>query len=203
MGGAREDVGGVIAASDVSAALVTRGDVDLSEILASIADAGISDVHLWDNSQREDVSCFGRFLAAECAQNPFVYMQDDDLVAPIRELLAEYDPARDFDTVVANKPAGEEWRFLGCGALMHRDLPRGFEWSSRYLAAHAGYGDFCRVADVVFLYSLPYRSVDLGHRNLPWGYHTPENPRMYGAPDHIAVRERARDRTLTLTGVTA
>lgn len=190
-------MGGVIRPGLVSAALVTRGDVDMGEILDSIEAAGVRDVVVWNNRDRgQDLQCYGRFAAvAECA-NDWIYTQDDDLVAPVSGLLAEVDPDTDRGQVVANNRADEEWRLLGIGSVFHRSLVEGC--FDAYTSRHGFDTDFCRVADVVFAYQHPYRRVVLGYRDLPWGFHTAENPRMYGAADHVAVRERARARTINL-----
>lgn len=170
----------------VSACLVTRGDVDLSEILATIP-AGW-EVIVWDNSQREDLSCYGRFAAIAEAKHNIIFVQDDDLLVPIPELLAAWNNDKG---ILANKPPAEEWRFLGCGALFHRKLAN----FDRYLAHHPADAEFHRTADVAFAYQHPYRSVWVGYTDLPW--QTAPN-RMYHQPDHYVVRERTRERTLAL-----
>ena len=176
----------------VSAVLVTHDRVDLTEILASIADAGIQDIVVWDNEVRENLSCYGRYAAIAEARNPFIFHQDDDLIAPIPELLAEYDPVADRDTIVANNRADEEWLLTAMGTIFHRDLADCF---ASYIDRYGFDADFCRVSDVVFAYQHPYRRVVLGYRDLPW--QTSPN-RMYHQPDHYIVRERARARTLAL-----
>ena len=186
----------------VCAVLVTRGDVDLTEIRESILDAGIKTTAVYDNSKAgKDLQCFGRFVLDQRLDTAadHVFMQDDDLIAPIAELLAEYDPVADRDVVVANKPAAEEWRFLGCGAVFHRWLNRD-GWVERFTEKYGQDEDFYRVADVAFLYQHAYRSVDLGYRDLPWG--TAPN-RMYHQPGHYDVRIRARERALALAEATA
>ena len=145
---------------------------------------------MWDNSVREDYQCYGRFAAIAELDADHVYVQDDDLiVARAAELLDSYDG----EAIVANKPPAEEWRFLGCGAVFPARFASCF---SSYTSRFGFDSDFCRVADVVFAYTHPYRSVWLGYRDLPW--QTADN-RMYKQPDHYLVRERARERTLALT----
>lgn len=184
----------MIEPSKVSAVLVTRGDVDLSEILASIAAAGIEDVIVWNNAERSaDLSCYGRYAGIAEARHEFIYHQDDDLIAPISELLAEYDPVEDRQTIVANNRADETWLLTAMGTLFHRSL--GETCFDRYISLYGFDADFCRVSDVVFAYQHPYRRVVLGYRDLPW--QTAAN-RMYHQPDHYLVRERARERTLAL-----
>ena len=182
---------------EVTAVLVTRGDVELAQVTDSIREAGIRQIIVWNNARRMlDLKVFGRFLATVESSTRFVYTQDDDLIAPVADVLAAYDPETDREAVVANNRAEEEWRLLGIGSVFHRSLVNGC--FGRYLDHHPLDLDFLRACDVVFAYQHPYRKVVLGYENLPWGYATAENPRMYGQPDHMAVRERVRERTLAL-----
>lgn len=170
---------------NVSACLVTRGDVDITTILNSLP---FDDIIVWDNSKREkDLACYGRFAAIAEAKHDIIYVQDDDLMVPIPALVKAYDGYG----IVANKPVAEEWRFLGCGALFHRDLANFDEYLSRYDENM----EFYRTADVVFAYQHPYRSVWLGYCDFPW--QTADN-RMYKQGDHYTERRRTRDRTIDL-----
>lgn len=173
----------MIRASQVSAVLVTRGDIDLSPIVETLP---FSDVVVWNNAEREDLQCYGRFAGIEEACNDHIYVQDDDLIVPVEALLSMYDG----DGIVANKPPDEEWRFIGGGAFFPRSLPDFTSYTDRF-----GFDDdFCRVADVVFAYGHPYRSVWVGYvEHLPW--HDADN-RMYRQPNHYHVRQIARDRVL-------
>lgn len=170
---------------NVSAVLVTRGDVDITEILNSLP---FDDVVVWNNSERDDLSCYGRFAGVAEAKHDWIYVQDDDLIVPVPALLDAWDGGRG---IVANKPPAEEWRFLGCGALFHRDLVN----FDRYHARYPGDPEFNRTADVVFAYQHPYRSVWVGYTDLPW--QTADN-RMYRQSGHYTVRNEARARTLAL-----
>lgn len=155
-------------------------------MLPVIESLPFTDIIVWDNSLREDFQCFGRFAGIAEAKNEHVYVQDDDLIIDALALLTHYDG----EGIVANKPPDETWRFIGGGAFFHRDLPD----FSRYLDDYGSDEDFHRVADVVFAYTHPYRSVWVGYeRLLPW--HDAPN-RMYLQPNHYEVRERARARSL-------
>ena len=171
----------------VSACLVTRGDVDLTTILNSLP---FDDVVVWDNSEREDLSCYGRFAAVAEAKHDVIYTQDDDLMVPIPALLKAWDGR---PGILANKPPEEEWRFLGCGSLFRRELVN----FDRYHAAYPADDEFHRTADVAFAYQHPYRSVWLGYLDFPW--QTAPN-RMYRQKGHYTVRQRTRERTLLLGG---
>lgn len=172
--------------------LVTKGDHPdgIEEICASISDAGIEDIVIWDNSQRPDLSCFGRYMGILEAQNEWIYHQDDDLVAPVGEILKMVDPVEDRYCVVANNRADESWWLTAMGTVFHRSLgtPDAFEKYTRYFGCD---DDFYRVSDVVFAYQYPYRRVVLPYRDLAWAA-TPD--RMHHQPDHYLVRERARAR---------
>jgi hypothetical protein len=179
----------VVTPSDVSAVIVTRGDVDITTILNSLP---FDDVIVWNNGEREDLSCYGRFAGIQKAKNDLIYVQDDDILVPIPALLKAFDPAT--DAVFANKPPLEEWRFLGIGALFHRSLADCF---TEYTDLYGADPDFNRVADVVFAYQHPYRSEWFGYCEFEWSR---ADNRMYKQGDHYLVRERARDRTLALPG---
>lgn len=167
----------------ISAVLVTRGDVDMTPVVDSLP---FDDIVIWDNSQREDLQCYGRFAGIAEAKHDHVYVQDDDLIIDALALLAHYDG----ESIVANKPPEEEWRFIGGGAFFPKALPD----FSAYVGNYGRDDDFFRVADVVFAYSHPYRSVCIGYELLlPW--HDADN-RMYKQPNHYEVRERARARSL-------
>jgi hypothetical protein len=181
----------VISPADVSAVLVTRGDVDMSPVLDSLEPV-FDEIVIWDNSQRENVQCYGRFAGIAETTRPFVYVQDDDVVIPVRELLAVYDPAR--GAVLANKKPDEEWRFLGIGAVFPRELADCFQ---AYADLYGMDADFYRAADVVFAYQHGYESIWIGYEELEWS-RAPN--RMYLQPGHYEVRERLRERTLALPG---
>lgn len=178
----------------VSAVLVTKGDHDLSEIYDSLAQAGIEDVVTWDNSQRENLICYGRYAGIAEAKHDWIYHQDDDLISPVAEILAEVDPEGDRWQIVCNNRADEQWRLTAIGAVFHRDLADCFD---DYIERHGFDADFCRVCDVVFAYQWPYRRITLGYRDLPWGT-APD--RMYHQRDHMMVRERALDRVAAIVG---
>ncbi len=111
--------------SQVSAVLVTRGDVDMSPIVNTLP-VGM-EVVMWDNSVREDFGVFGRYMGCLEATRPVVYVQDDDcLVRNIPELLASYRPG----WVVGNRKNDvararyyEGTTLLGWGAVFDRELP--------------------------------------------------------------------------------
>lgn len=183
----------MISPDQVSAVLVTRGNVDMSEIIESIRAAGVEDIVIWNNAERRNVSCFGRYLGIAEAKHDYIYHQDDDLVSPVAELLAVYDPVADTNTIVCNNRADEWWRLTAIGCVFHRSLAGCF---GPYIDAYGEDADFYRVCDVVFAYQHPYRKVVLGYSDLPWA--SDPHSSMYLEPGHMEVRERALQRVKDL-----
>ena len=177
----------------VSAVLVTRGNVDMSAIVESIEAAGITDIVIWDNSCRDDLACYGRYAGIAEAKHDHIYHQDDDLLAPVADVLRCYHPVRDRGAIVANNRVDEEWPLTGIGSVFHRDLADCFH---AYIAEHGYDADFFRVCDVVFAYTNPYRRVVLGYEDLENTSDTSSS--MYLQTGHMEARERARARTLAL-----
>lgn len=184
----------MIPPTEVSAVLVTRGDVPMDKIYASIREAGITDLVVWNNAARErDLACYGRYEAIKEARNEWIFQQDDDLVSPVAALLDLVDPERDRWTIVANNRPNEEWPLTAIGCVFHRDLA--LDCFVPYTDTYGFDEDFCRICDVVFAYRNAYRRVWLGYEDMPWQC-APNS--MYLQPDHMVVRERARLRTLEL-----
>jgi len=148
----------VIDASQVTACLVTRGDVDMQPILDTLP---YGEVIVWDNSQREfDLKVYGRYMAMSEASNPVVYFQDDDcIVRHHDELLAAYRPG----VLVAtwghgDTPAGyEDCAIFPGGALVDRDLP-GHAFA-RYLSYWPNDEGFLYDCDFVFGCLTPHEQV--------------------------------------------
>ncbi len=148
---------------NVSACLVTRGNVDMTEILATITEAGIDDIRIWNNALEQNLGVYGRYAAVEQALHDVIYVQDDDCVLPapsIRALIAAYKPGK----ITANMPP--EFRrnyhdscLVGFGAVFDRDLP------GRAFDRFGGHG---KRPDVIFTTLTPRRLVNVPYRNLPW-----------------------------------
>jgi hypothetical protein len=195
---------------NVSAVIVTRGDVDLTQIIDSLTDAGIPDVIVWDNSVREDVAVYGRYLGIEDAKHDLIYVQDDDVLHTpdgIREMIRAHDPEGNlvvFDGpdsyVTCNMPANfrkqsfyAEHALVGFGAVFHRDLPReAFERWAHYHWTQDGsapaelhpHGEFFhRRCDLVFTALTPRVLVDVLYEDMPWA----------SAPNRMWMRPEHRD----------
>lgn len=160
----------MIDAARVSAVLVTRGDVDLAPILATLP---YEDVVIWDNSEREwDAKPYGRYLAMDEARNEVIYFQDDDVVFTAHdELLAAYKPGR----ITANMPSPWYERTgydvqrnaqVGAGAL----VPKGLSWPAfdRYLAEWPMDDLFLTYCDQIHGILTPSARFDFGYEILPY-----------------------------------
>ena len=173
--------------SDVTACLVTRGDVDMEPILDSLI---FQNVVVWDNSRRHDVKVAGRYWTALEAPTDVVYWQDDDtIVDPYTQesLLAEFDKGD--DEIVANWGHGEhpdgydDLPLVGAGAIADRRAA--WDAIARYACRYPVDEAFLYEADFVVgaLYRrwrhvhLPFEIRDVAYngRRLadePWQRHT-------------------------------
>ena len=178
--------------SDVTACLVTRGDLPLAAILQEIRAAGIEDVQVYDNSREPNEAVYGRYLAIARAKHAVVFTQDDDCVVPaasIRALIAARQPGE----IAASMPA-RFWPhypdscLLGFGACFGRELPEQafarFEaWRRKALRP----GDRRVRPDVIFTALTPHRKLELPVEILP----AASAPgRMYRQQGHSRQRQR-------------
>ena len=182
---------------DVTAIIVTRGDVDLTDILATLP---YTETIVWDNSQRpENQKCYGRFLAMAEATNDLIYLQDDDVVFTEHAALrAAHLPGR----ITANMPspwyeAGgydkEQSVQVGAGSLMERDLP----WPAfdAYLTEWPPDDLFLTYCDDVAGILCPSHRVDLGYEVLP---HASAPGRIYTTEGSQARRAEVARRALVI-----
>lgn len=153
---------------DISAVIVTRGDVDLSPILATLP---YEDVVVWDNSARPfDAGVFGRYLAMLECRNEVVYCQDDDVVFERHAELAEaWQPGRVIGNMTPSwvrKGGYEDLVLMACGGIVERELV----WPvfRRYLAHWPYDREFLLTCDFVLGVLAPWLRIDLGWRALPW-----------------------------------
>ena len=80
-------MGGALSLSpdQVTPVLVTRGDVPLDEILATLP---YGPPVIWDNSERPyDAGVFGRYAALSEVETPVVFVQDDDCLVRCHDVL--------------------------------------------------------------------------------------------------------------------
>ena len=198
---------------NVSAVIVTRGDVDLTEILDSLPP-------MWervvvDNSQEpQDYMVYGRYVGAQRAKHDLIYVADDDVVVEEPEALvrAWHDASAVASDgylyvpniteiaagrhVVCNMPQEfrhdfyREHALVGFGGVFHRDAPeRAFR---KGLGNRAYFGrllnpEFLRDCDMIFTALTPRVLVDIPKRNLPW---CDAPNRLWKDPSHQERRNR-------------
>lgn len=189
----------MISAADVSAVIVTKGDVDLAPILETLP---YPETIVWDNSQLPwDMKTLGRHLAESKCSNDVIYHQDDDLVFRNHDqLLAAYEPGR----ITANMPSPwyekvgypeKRQVMLGAGSL----IDKGLAWAAlgRYLAVHPFDDDLLVYCDCVIGALVPSFRVDFGYEPLPqceWPNRISTQPGCWERKDKIDDRAfRIRD----------
>lgn len=190
---------------ELTAVVVTRGDVELGPILDTLD--GFGKLIVWDNSDRmPDSAVYGRYRALARVGSGAVYVQDDDVILPpesLAALAAGYVPGK----IVANvpdrfRPHYPDSCLLGFGAVFDPILPAlAFQRFARFhhepgvltggAALVVQEPTFLRTCDVVFtaltdyvLYDLPYEEREFA---------TASN-RMYRQADHVGERARMLER---------
>lgn len=185
---------------DVTAIIVTRGNVPMDEILDSLifpTDA----VRVWDNAVNPDLGAFGRYVLAAGADTPYVYFQDDDLLVPEDaqwHLLQEYRER--IDVLLTNMPT-QDYRPGDVRPYLHHLVWQG--WGSlietqNVMGAHARWlragqvidEDYLLVGcDVVFGTLTPWRRIDLDAARST-GLHGDDRPRTSAMPDDYERKMR-------------
>lgn len=160
----------MISIDDIAAVIVTRGNVDLGPIRATLP---YTELRIWNDRERGySRGCYGRYLAALETTRPVVYYQDDDLIFTAHdELMALYEPG----LMTVNMPspwyelAGYDkfgQALVGAGSLVPRDLP--FPALDRYLDEYPEDDLFYDYADVVVGMLTPHTRLDLGYEVLDY-----------------------------------
>ena len=152
---------------DVSAVVVTRGDVDMSWT----KDLPYGEVIVWDNSQHaRDFKVYGRYVAAKRhATRDIIYFQDDDVRFHEHEaLLDRYEPG----VLVSNMY--DQWiedcgyydlALVGLGSIMDNGLWQdAFRRYSRYYIN--GDDRFELDCDFIFGTLTRWKRIDFGHEIL-------------------------------------
>lgn len=153
-----------ITPKDVSAIIVTRGDVDLRPCLETLP---YDDVIIWDNSKAGyDYKIFGRYAAIPAAKHSVVYWQDDDVIFHHhKELLGSYRPgvaiANMDEAWVRGAGYNDHTALFGAGSVCDAHLPS--EVFSKYLAQHPWDDDLLTECDFAFGTLVDWDRVDLGY----------------------------------------
>jgi hypothetical protein len=182
---------------DVTAVIVTRGDVSLEPVLDSLV---FPNVIVWNNSEKEeDKMTLGRALAALESSTEVVYSQDDDIVhSPENQMriLASYQPG------FLSGCMWDEWSdgarrqgiengyddlvFPGSGSISQRGL--WLKSLERYLA-HYAHDDFFQMwADTIIGVISPTIQLDIRFEELDWGNN---DNRMAHMDDAVALKTEA------------
>ena len=187
----------MLSPSDVTAVIVTRGDIDLAPVLESLI---FSDVVVWNNADRPvDQMTYGRVLAANLAPNEVIYSQDDDLIHSREnqmQILASYDEECMAGCMWPEWSDGarrqgieggyDDLVFPGSGSISHRDT--WLDAIDLYLAEYPE-DDFFRLwSDTLIGVIAPTRQLDLRFEILP----VAENGRrMANLPDAVELKTEA------------
>lgn len=154
----------MIDTSQVSAVIVTRGDVDLAPVLGPLP---FDDIVVWDNQARPvDLHVFGRYAALAEARHDVVYFQDDDvLFDAFEELLGAYQPG----WLVANMDAPwvEKGNYfdtvcVGAGAIADRRIL--LRALARYQERYPADPWLHLECDLIVGTLVPTQKIDLGYR---------------------------------------
>jgi hypothetical protein len=168
---------------DISAVIVTRGDVDLGPVLSSIdADEVII--------RRGHDGIWERWEAAQSAKHHVIYTQDDDAVVDFPAVIQEYDPER----VTCNMPLDRRPGYpdaialVGWGCVFDRPALEAF---TRYRKYFPNDHLFRREADRVFTGLNRLKLIEIPFEHLPIAF---ERQRMGAQPEHGACLHAIRQR---------
>lgn len=171
---------------NVSAVLVTRGNVDLAPIVRSLP---FDDIVVWDNSQREDLGLYGRYAGIAEAKHDVIYVQDDDLLCTrTLEMVEHYEPGR----VLVNWQGAYDIPFPGRGSLFDRGLPeKVFALYRQHFTADRWFTHFG--CDGIFALLADTKVGDFGFEHLP---HAFDEGRLSTSPGwfddkRLLIQERA------------
>lgn len=196
---APSEVSSGIQACDVSAVIVTRGNVSLEPILETLP---FTDIVVWNNSERErDAKIYGRYLALEECKNDVVFFVDDDvLFTAYDELLAAYEPG----VVVANMD--QPWIdacgyhdlvLMGAGSIGDKHLFT--DAIDRYLQHHPADDEFLLEADFAVGTLVNGRKIDLGYTTREF---SDDPDRLYRQPGQQEAKEKVREQARKVRALT-
>lgn len=186
----------MLSPSEVSAVIVTKGDVDLAPVLDSLI---FDDVVVWDNSVEGNLMTFGRVMGAGRAKNTMIYSQDDDIVHTAeaqREIIAAYEPGMLTGCMWPEWSAGakaqgiengyDDLVFPGSGSISERVL--GTDCIDAYLEDWP-YDDFFRLwCDTIIGVIAPTKQLDIRFQVLPCAE---DETRMANLPDAVELKTEA------------
>ena len=177
-------------APNVTAVIVTRGNVDLGPCLAELDADEIKIV-------RGHGGVWERYEAAMTAKHPVVYTQDDDCLVDYRSVVGQYEPG----LVVCNMPSWKRWQYpdgialVGWGAIFDRDLVAGP--FARYCALFEKDALFRREADRVFTGLSELKLIDVDFTPMEYA---DGKDRLWAQPDHEEKLQAIRERIALVRG---
>ncbi len=195
----------------VTAVIVTRGDVDLNPVLDSLI---FDDVVIWDNSKPApadymntvvgDQMTYGRVLAGALGKHDVIYSQDDDIVHTAENqlrIISEYEPGVLTGCMWAEWSLGayqqgisggyDDLVFPGSGSVCDRNTTN--EAVVSYIRHFPFDDDFFRLwCDTIVGVIAPTKQLDIRFDILPCA----ENDnRMCNLPDGVANKTEAINRS--------
>lgn len=165
----------MLSPDQVSAVIVTRGDVDLTPVLDSLI---FTDVVIWNNSVEDDEMTYGRVRALERAAHPVIYSQDDDIVhtpGNQQRIIHAYEAGMLTGCMWPEWSDGaraqgidggyDDLVFPGSGSVYHKTtVVEAWQW---YLSAYV-LDDFARLwCDTIVGVIAPTRQLDIRFEALP------------------------------------
>ena len=187
----------MLSPADVSAVIVTRGDIDLGPVLDSLI---FDDIVVWDNSREQrDQMTYGRVLAVCRAKHEVIYSQDDDLIHSHdnqTRIVASYDEEFMVGCMWSEWSDGarrqgiengyDDLVFPGSGSISHRDT--WLDAVDDYLDQYPE-DDFFRLwSDTLIGVIAPTRQLDLRFTTLPAAKN---GCRMANLPDAVQLKAEA------------
>lgn len=181
------------APEQVSAIIVTRGDVPLDEITHVLSSVPrIDDIVIWDNSKEDrDYRVWGRHAALNLARHSVIYSQDDDLVHTVEgvnRILDAYEPGLltgcmwpewSAGAEAQNIPGGySDLAFPGSGSVYAWETP--LLAAERYLNVYPSDDFFLTWCDAIIGVLAPTKQLDERFAVLP----------ASGLPDRLARIDR-------------
>lgn len=154
--------------AECTAVVVTRGDLELDDVLAPLA--AFDELIVWNNRLAdEDSIVYGRYLAAAQARNMVVYVQDDDTIVDAAAVVDAYEAGK----VTCNMPEARRAFYrpteptgialVGWGAVFSKERLGVF---LRYFERFPKDELFLRECDRVFTALNPLKLIDVEHLQL-------------------------------------
>lgn len=182
----------MIEASKVSACIVTRGNVPLDDIIATLP---YDDIVIWNNAEKiADMKVYGRYLGMLEARHDVIYFQDDDVIFRHHaELLAAWEPPYTANNAHGDNDGGYgDLALPGAGSLMFRRAA----WRAIGIYLRANWPDegFLYEADYIVGALTPFQHVELPYERL----YQDDDSRMCRQPWQEGLKEVITNRARRL-----